>query len=178
MSKSSHQTMNDSGVEPDTDARQDSRTPETRARHRELTDQAGERHDALTTAIERLERALAEAGIHRERRWSERAAAALEEVRAMIQSHTDGVEEQKGLFDEIESLAPHLSKRVTALRKEHRALASRSVALSDKLGLRDDLDIAKLRGHAATLLADLRAHRAAEADLIYEAFWMEMGAPD
>ena len=36
-----------------------------RAYHQRLTDSARERHDELTTAIERLERALAEAGIHR-----------------------------------------------------------------------------------------------------------------
>jgi hypothetical protein len=149
-----------------------------RAYHQELTDSARERHDELTAAIERLERALAEAGVHRERSWSERATPALDHVRHMIQAHADGVEESGGLLDEIQAVAPRLAKRVEAVRHEHASLKSRAAALADSMIYREGLDVLELRSQAAGLLVDLRQHRAVEADLTYEAFWMELGAVD
>lgn len=146
--------------------------------HRDLTHGALDRHDELTTAIEGLERALAEAGVHRERPWSKRASSALDLVRQMIRAHAEDVEASRGLFDEIQSVAPRLSRRVDRLREEHASLSVRASELADSLSALDEIDVARLRRTAAPLLSDLRAHRASEADLMFEAFWMELGAAD
>jgi hypothetical protein len=148
------------------------------AHHQELTERARVRHDALTDAIEAIERALAEASVQRERAWSERAARALEHVRAAIRDHAEGVEERDGLFDEIGAVQPRLSRRVYGLRREHRSLSARAGKLSDGLTSAAQPDVGALRREASALLADLRAHRATEADLIFEAFWIEIGVGD
>jgi hypothetical protein len=82
------------------------------------------------------------------------------------------------LFDEIQTVEPRLSGRVADLREEHTQLSARAGNLADLLARHDDIDVVRLRNNAASLLTDLRGHRAAEADLVYEAFWMELGAVD
>ncbi len=148
------------------------------AHHQDLTDRARDRHDELTTAIEQLERALADAGIYREQPWAQQAGKALETVRQKIRAHSAGVEEAEGLFDEIEAYKPALDRRVSALRKEHRTLSSRAGDLASALSTRDTVDVVQIREQAAELLQALRAHRAAEADLVFEAFWTEFGEGD
>jgi hypothetical protein len=147
-------------------------------RRRELTDLARARHDALSLAIERLERSLAAPAVQRTAPWSERVAAGLSVVRESIRAHVEGVEEEAGLFDEIRRFAPRLTRRVAGLESEHRWLVTRSAALAERLAGDADVDYAAVRRQAAGLLADLRAHRAAEADLVYEAFWTDLGAVD
>ena len=39
-------------------------------------------------------------------------------------------------------------------------------------------DVAQMRGRAADLTSDLRAHQAHEADLIYEGFMRDIGVGD
>lgn len=148
------------------------------AHHQALTVSAGKRHDALTGAIEALDRALAMAATHREREWSQRAAGALELVREKIRSHVEGVEEPEGLFEEIERFEPRMVPRIAALRRDHHSLTARATALALKLNSVDNPVARALRGEAATLLSDLREHRAAEADLIYEGLWTELGGGD
>ncbi len=155
------------------------RSRETDAdRHRELTDRARERHDALSTAIERLERALAAPAALRAAAWSERASSGLDDVRQAIAAHVDQVEAPEGLLDEIRAATPRLAARVDALHGEHTRLLERAAALAGRLPGGDDLDFPALRRDAAGLLAELRAHRATEADLIYESFWTDLGAGD
>lgn len=149
-----------------------------RAHHEELAASAVERHDALTTAIEALEHALAEAAVRRERPWSERASHALARVRETIRAHVEGVEELDGLFDEIERVEPRMSTRIASLRREHESLSERASALAARFASPGDLIVADLRSRASKLLSALRAHRAAEIDMTYEAFWTETGGGD
>jgi hypothetical protein len=147
--------------------------------HREdLTDRARHGHDALTAAIEELERALAAPAARRAKDWSGRVAGELDLVREAIRAHVEGVEESEGLFDEIRVGTPWLASRVAALKHEHAVLVARASALADRLPGNDAADYEALRREAAALLVDLRAHRAGEADLIYEAFWTDLGAVD
>jgi hypothetical protein len=153
-------------------------SPDARTRHEALYAQARERHDRLTDSIEALERAIAEAGVHRERPWSQHAATELEQVRHSIRWHAEGVEAPGSLFDEIEAVEPSLRKRVRDLRQEHLELAARATALAEKLTRPGRLDAVMLRREAGALTSDLRAHRGAEADLSHEAFWAHLEPGD
>jgi ElaB/YqjD/DUF883 family membrane-anchored ribosome-binding protein len=146
-----------------------------RAHQEGLTARAIEDHDALTSAIELLEHALAEAAVHREQPWSERAGRALERVREAVRSHVRGVEAPEGLFDEVVAVAPRLQKRVTAVREDHIALATRATDLAAGLAAHQNHNVVALRHQAEALLSDLREHRGTEADLVYEAFWTDLG---
>ena len=144
--------------------------------HREmLTERARARHDALSAAIARLERALAAPAPQREKPWSQRVATDLLLVRDAIRAHVHDAEESRGLFEEVPTSTPRLSSLVTALMEEHASLTTRAAALAERLAAGSAVDFGALRREAAGLLADLRAHQAAEADLLYEAFWVDLG---
>lgn len=149
-----------------------------RAHRQALTDRARQRHDALTAAIERLESGLAAPAALRAKPWSERVAVELTQVREAITSHAASTEEPQGLFDEIQSAAPRLSRRIAALRREHASLSALASGLAERVPGDENVDFRVLRKQAARLLDALRAHRAAEADLVYEAFWTDLGAGD
>jgi hypothetical protein len=148
------------------------------ARRQRLTNEARRRHDALDAAIEALERALAAAGGRRAEAWTERVESELGRVQEAIDAHVAGIEEADGLFDEIEAHDPRLASHVEQLRREHRMLRDRAAAFSARLQPQRAPDVSGARREAAGLLTDLRAHRAAEADLVYEAFWTDIGAVD
>jgi hypothetical protein len=152
-------------------------TADARARRKRLTDEAKRRHDALDAAIAALERALAAAG-GRAEAWTERVELELEAVQDAIAAHVESVEETGGLFDEIEDHDPRLASPIAQLKREHRVLHDRAAALDARLQPDRRPDVSGARREAAGLLADLRAHRAAEADLVYEAFWTDIGAVD
>jgi len=151
---------------------------ETRARRDVLVHRAREFHDALTAAIEGLERALAAAASTRTEAWSERVASELSRVRAAVAAHVKDIEEDRGLLDEIEFAEPRLTRRVAELRAEHVDLVERAEALAHRVPARPDADFGSLRRDIAAVLAALRAHRGFEADLVFEAFWSDLGAPD
>jgi len=152
--------------------------PKIQREHEALTDLARERHDALTSAIERLEHALAAPAAQRAGPWSERVSAELRHVREAVRAHVESTEEEEGLFDRIETEHPRLAARVAALRDEHSSLVGRASGLAERLEKDAGAHFTSHRGVAASLLAAMRAHRAAEADLLYEAFWTDMGAVD
>jgi hypothetical protein len=151
---------------------------EVRLRHQQLSDTARERHDALTKSIDRLESALAAAAPHRERAWRERASRELDGVRDEIRAHAESVDQVDGLLDQIRLESPRLSTRIDAVQREHVWLTERAESLAGRLGDATESNFNGLRREAAELLAALRAHRATEADLIYEAFWTDIGAVD
>jgi len=142
-----------------------------------MTDRAREFHDALTVAIEGLERALAAAAATRVKPWSERVARELDLVRSAISAHATNFEEKDGIFDEVEVANPRLSSRADELRSEHGAMIACADGLALRLPADADADFALLRRDIASLLTTLRTHRAAETDLIFEAFWTDLGAP-
>lgn len=151
---------------------------ERHARRIELTDLARTRHDALTAAIEQLEHALAAAAAGRAKPWSERVATELDRVRTAIDAHVESIEESEGLFEEVRLEKPRLGMRIAALEQEHKSIQARATELAERVPGDDEADFAALRVEVTDLLALLRRHRAAEADLVFEAFWTDLGAGD
>lgn len=151
---------------------------QVKPRHRELSLRARDVHDALTVAIGRLEAALASPAPGRAERWAEQVAADLAVVRKAIDAHIDDVEAPDGLFDEIPIEKPRLATRVERLRDEHIALAATASIVGRKVMSRGGQDFARIRKELGALLARLRSHRSTEADLVYEAFWDDLGAGD
>jgi hypothetical protein len=142
-----------------------------------MADRAREFHDALSVAIEGLERALAAAAATRVKPWSERVAIELDLVREAIAAHAANIEETDGLLREIAIGNPRLATRVRDLKSEHIALLARADGIALRLPADHDADFAGLRREIGSLLTALRAHRATETDLVFEAFWTDLGAP-
>lgn len=141
------------------------------ARHRRAELQAG---------MVALERALAvpaaEAG------WADRLRRQVDELRRAFAHHVTATEGPDGMYADILLNAPRLSHRVKRLTGEH-ADATAAIDALVKLvaDAPDDLDQAwvdRVRDEATTLVASLERHRQRGADLVWEAYHLDIGGCD
>jgi hemerythrin-like domain-containing protein len=143
--------------------------------------QTREEHDSLLDAMHQLEAALACAAPGREGPWNEQVRDRLRAVGVAIAAHVDSAEGRAGLFAEIESYDPNLEFRTNKLRHEHAELLQQAQALQQlvdrhcKQGTHNFQDV---RNVSMRLLNALRNHQAAEADLVFEAFFTDLGVGD
>lgn len=134
----------------------------------------GARRRRLRSAMDRLEWECARpmgSG-----RWLFQVEAALRDLRAALADHVAETEAADGLLAEVLEIAPRLGAAVKAARSEHVSLL-RSVdrlllETSDPAGV----TIAALRRHAIMLLGQLTQHRQRGADLLYEAYAVDIGS--
>ena len=129
-----------------------------------------------------LERAIATPLPGRVEEWAGGVHEALVELSATFERHCAMVEAPGGLFAEVLEAAPRLGSMVTRLRDEH-------VEISDQLRteLRDVRELAKggtvdeavtVRDRLTALLGLLSRHRQGGADLVYEAYAVDIGVGD
>jgi len=111
--------------------------------------------------------------------WVESVRRDLGRVAGALAAHIDEVERPGGIMARIVLDVPHLSSRVAALTGEHPGLTEEVVEVAtrlDALGDPPDEDEAdELRDAALGLLGALARHRHRGADLVYDAFAIEMG---
>jgi hypothetical protein len=106
--------------------------------------------------------------------WRARAAVRLARLRDQLSRHVDVTEGPQGLYAELLRQAPRLHRPVSALADDHRDLAAAVDALSGWLDDPERSD-GEVRGAAHELLAAFAAHRQRGADLIYEAYAIDIG---
>ncbi|HXG12053.1 MAG TPA: hemerythrin domain-containing protein [Gemmataceae bacterium] len=155
--------------------------PSPSSRQRRLARLTRQEHDALLAAMHRLEAALAAAAPGREQAWIARVRDDFGAVHEALAQHVASAEGPGGLYEEIDTTRPTLTRRVDRLRQEHAALLRQAGALreqiaSDSLGEPPRYPV--IRQRAAELLNALRHHQAAEADVIFESFYTDIGAGD
>lgn len=155
-------------------------SPSTAAEHRQaLCQQTREEHDALLDAMHQLEAALACAA--RERSWNEKVRERLRAVAEAIADHIDSTEGRDGLFAEIESYDPNLEFRTSNLRRDHGEFLHQAQTLQqlvDRYGEQGEPNFQDVRKFSMQLLNALRNHQAAEADLVFETFFTDLGVVD
>jgi hypothetical protein len=131
----------------------------------------GQLHDALVE----LEAALARpAGDHDD--WCQHTTAAVEHLAWTLADHVEETDAPGGLLAEVEAAAPWLAPRVGQLRRDHELLVSRCGGLVDRCHAGVEPD--ELREAALELLADLTRHRHRGADLLYDAYELDVGTGD
>jgi hypothetical protein len=109
-------------------------------------------------------------------RWVVRVHVALVELSADLTLHVRITEGDGGLHEELRQAAPRLSGAVNRLVEDH----VRIRGILDELLLAADgpfptIDAAAVRERAAAIIAALAQHRQRGADLIYEAFQVDIG---
>ena len=140
-----------------------------------------EEHDELLAAMHQLEAALACAAAGREGAWNELVRQRLQAVADSIAAHVRSAEGRDGLFAQVESVDPNLEFRTARRRREHAQLLQHAEALKQLIesggghGGQNFQDVRKL---SMRLLNALRNHQAAEADLVFEAFFTDLGVGD
>ncbi len=151
--------------------------------HRDLTAEAAlaavrARREALYQAIIGLEDALATA-VGDGERWRLRVAMAVDHARARIDDHVTQTECKNGFLDRVVIEHPRLARRVAQLRVDHERLEKSVDALAVATADIEDDEVAEgapaLRNQAVELLGEMTRHRQRGADLIYEAFQVDIG---
>jgi hypothetical protein len=134
-------------------------------------DEALRRRADLLTAIERVEMALSSPTGRQQ--WLADARREIESLRDAHDAHVVVTEGDDGLFHEVLDAAPRLSHHIDVLRTEHDQIAEAVDAL-----LKTGDSPAEFRDVATSLLGRIVRHRQKGADLLYEAYDVDVSAMD
>jgi DNA repair ATPase RecN len=116
----------------------------------------------------------------REQEWLRHACAALAALEQVLESqHTNSSDAESTLSD-IERDEPRLRNRVVQLRRDYAALHAATRRLRAQLEVTPPSPghIVDARQRLDRLATELRYQRAREADLVYEAYTVDLGAGD
>ena len=138
---------------------------------------AARRRRELREALVSFEGALSSPLRDRET-WRRMVLERLDVLRAAFEVHVRETESEGGLYDEMAELAPHVSGKASRLREDHapisgligdayRGLAAPFPADADLDQLRDDLQ---------RLMGRIVRHRQQGADLVWEAYAVDIGS--
>lgn len=143
--------------------------------------EARHRREDLHAAILAVESAIARpAG--RSDDWAGRVHEALIELGGAFERHIATTEEPGGLFEGVNTAAPRLAGQVQRLVREHqdiRTLIGQAIdAVRPQAHPFGPADASGGRDVVLELLNRLLRHRQAGADLVYEAYEMDIGVGD
>ncbi len=137
------------------------------------------RREMLLRAAASLEAALAAPASGA--RWPEGVGTALSSLRATFEEHVTTTEAPDGIFDQVRDRAPRLSNQIDRLVDEHVTIAADTERLIDRFDHapteRTAEETAALREQGLGLLAAIVRHRQLGADLLYEAYNVDVGGP-
>ncbi len=136
------------------------------------------RREALYEAVVGLEDALA-TPVGDGSKWRLRVAMAIDHATIRIEEHAKQTEAKGGFLDKVMQEDPRLQRRVNQLKVDHERLEKEVDALRLAISLVDDDRIpdeaVNIRNQAIDLLGQLTRHRQRGADLIYEAYQVDIG---
>jgi chromosome segregation ATPase len=140
---------------------------------RDLIAEARERRKPLHDAAEALElAAAAPAGTGDV--WRNRLRDVLDQVEGALDDHVAKTEGPEGLYAELQQSAPRLSNDIALLTKDHIKLRAAISRVRDLLDA-DDRDVDAIREAIVDLLGRIVRHRQKGADLVYEAYSVDIG---
>jgi len=150
------------------------------------------RRAELLESITALEQALAAPAPGRQMRWAERVYAALVELSGDFQDHVGLTEGPNGLYSRTIFSSPRLAGACERLTKDHVRLTTLIEGVIALVGQADgsfahtdpmladptlgDPDVVREQG--SVLLTALVRHRQRGADLLYEAYSVDIGGQD
>jgi hypothetical protein len=132
-----------------------------------------DRRQELYDSMRRLESSIARPSGLAD--WRIDVEAALAELESALEEHVEQTESDAGVFADIVDRAPHLSVDVASLRAEHRELLA---ACHRALSMSADWSSDALRRRVNRLLARLAIHRQTGAELLYDAYNVDIAAGD
>lgn len=112
-------------------------------------------------------------------RWPEGLGNAVAALRATFDEHATETESPGGTIEQLRERAPRLSERIDRLSEQHVTIATDAGLLMDRLehvpAERSDDENAAIREQAFELLTAIVQHRQLGADLLYEAYDVDVG---
>lgn len=139
------------------------------------------RRDELYEALLALERAVGAPARGRAGTWAATVRERLAALRDALQAHIAATEAEDGLFAQVLDREPRLAHGVERLRADH-VSALDAVGVADvELAPTDVFDEARaeaIRSHLHDLIHSLFLHRSRGAELVYEAYDVDLSAGD
>lgn len=138
-----------------------------------------ERREALLVAVASLEAALAAPAS--DFRWCDGLGDALATLRRTLGEHVIATEAPDGILAQVRDAAPRLSNQTDRLAAEHSTITDAVERLADRLDRapveRTAEETAAIREQALDVMAAIVRHRQLGADLLYEAYNVDVGGP-
>lgn len=135
---------------------------------------ARERRNDLLEVLAELEAALAHPAGIEPVAWIGNAEKVMLRLRDEFDVHVDVTESPGGLFEECIEASPRVASSVAVLVREHRELVQKiDEGLAALQG--PDSDIQELRDRLLDLLGKLARHRHRGADLVWDAYNIDIG---
>jgi hypothetical protein len=133
------------------------------------------RRQRLYDAMRQLESAAARAS--RQDDWAQRIHEASQELGNALVDHVEQTEGSGDFLDDVVDQAPRLENDVDLLRKEHRGLLSEFERLMSMTAA-TRTDVAEIRRAVLIVLGRLVEHRQRGAELLYDAYTIDLGNGD
>jgi hypothetical protein len=144
--------------------------------------EARKRRQTLHDALVHLEMAISSPAAGRIPDWSAQVTKDLIGVRDAFDQHIEATEKPDGLYDEIMQRAPRLAHTVDRLREEHPSIAASIASTIARMEaddvLRDTWPVDRARDDLQRLIGGLVRHRQKGADLVWEAYNVDIGGTD
>lgn len=146
----------------------------------ENLEQARKHRAGLRVAIGSVERALASAAHGRVAAWSGDLRTELSALADALDAHVELTEASDGLLADIAASAPRLAHRVQKAKEDHVVLRAAVARALEVLPPGDGADagVERARDRVVELLTALVRHRHLGADLVYEAYNVDIEAAD
>ena len=142
-------------------------------------EEARQHRAGLRAAVGSVESALSSAARGRVKAWSTDLRDELATMAEALEQHIEATEAPDGLLADITAAVPRLAKRVERTRADHTVLRDALRAAVEALPDGDDEDaIPAARDRVVELLTAVVHHRHLGADLVYEAYNVDIEAVD
>jgi hypothetical protein len=158
----------------------DSTSPaDLQARNRAALAAVNERRDEFYEGILGLERAIAAPAGDDAVAWASATAVAVEGMRQVLDDHIRETEAPGSFYDDVIEHSPHLVNAAHRLQAEHPPLAASVEALALELkAVNDDDGVESTRHDALELITALLQHRHRGAELVYDAYNVDVAPGD
>lgn len=152
---------------------------EVQKRNREVLDAIRVRRDDFYEAILALEHALAAPAGDDPAGWAAAVRDPVARLEQVLEDHVHGTEGEQGLFEEVREHAPRLLPAVERMQAEHEPLQDATRALADRLGaIASDGEVDEARDAGLDLIRRLLVHRHRGAELVYDAYSVDLSGGD
>ena len=147
--------------------------------NREVLDAVRVRRDALYDTVISLERALAAPTSGRLDDWCAVLHNRVQNVRSVLQTHVQETESDGGFFDDVRERAPQLMRSAELLQAEHTPLLAATDDLERSIGAAaEPADAVAVRAAGLDLIHRVLEHRHKGAELVYDAYSVDISAAD
>jgi hypothetical protein len=143
-----------------------------------ILEEVRHRRTDLHRALVGVEQAISRPAAGRIKHWTAEVVDKLVQLRDAIDEHMAVTERPGGLYEDIMARAPRLAAKIRRLHNEHPVLREGATELLDRLEstpIGDAWPLDQARDDIQRLLGKIMKHRQLGADLVWEAYNLDIG---